>query len=505
MQQSLAVLIVEDRELDAALLVRELRRAGYELFCQRVDNEPAMVTALNRQTWDIVLADYSLPQFNALAALSLVARSGIDVPVIVVSGAVGEEAAVEVMQAGAQDLILKHNLKRLPPAVARELETAKARRERRDSDAKLDCERRLLQQLMQGLPDAICFKDMERRYVRLNDAERANLGIPNDVEVVGKTSGEFMAGNIGQKRRAEEERVLSTGEPLVDCIDEVVGPAGTVRWLSTTKAPIRGPSGEIAGLVEIARDITESKREEQLKDEFVATVSHELRTPLTSIMGAIGLIVGHHAAVVPEEIMRMLTIAMANCRRLTGIVNDTLDIEKIESGKMIFDNKPVEVRTLLDQAIQGHQVMAAQHGVCLRLDEASVECEVMADPDRLNQVITNLLSNAIKFAPAGTDVIAGVERLADRACIEIRDHGPGIPEDYKERVFEKFVQVEATDNRRRGGTGLGLSIAKQIVSHLGGEISFEDAPGGGTIFKVLLHACARSSTQRCEPQPAAAG
>lgn len=495
MQQSLAVLMVEDRELDAALLVRELRRAGYELLCERVDNEPAMVTALNRQTWDIVLADYSLPRFNAVAALSLVASSGIDVPVIVVSGAVGEEAAVEVMKAGAQDLILKHNLKRLPPAVARELETAKSRREKRDSDTKLDCERRLLQQLMQGLPDAICFKDMERRYIRLNDAERANLGIPNNVEVIGETSGAFVASNIGKKRRAEEERVLSTGEPLVDCIDEVVGPAGTARWLSTTKAPIRGPSGEVVGLVEIARDITESKREEQLKDEFIATVSHELRTPLTSIMGSIGLVVGQNAVMLPEKVMRMLTIALANCRRLVEIVNEILDIEKIESGKMSFDNKRVEVRTLLDQAIRANQVIATQNGVCLRLDETSVECEVMADPDRLSQVINNLLSNAIKFAPRNTDVIVGVERLADRACIKIRDYGPGIPEDYKERVFDKFVQVEATDNRQRGGTGLGLSIAKQIVSHLGGKISFEGVPGGGTIFKVLLHACARDSRQ----------
>src|SRR3954468_15581371 len=283
MQQSLAVLIVEDRELNATLLVRELRRAGHEVSYERVDNEPAMLTALNSRAWDIVLTDYSMPQFNALVALSLVARSGLDVPVIVVSGAVGEEAAVELMQAGAQDLVLKHNLKRLPPAVARELETARTRREKRDSDAKLDGERRLLQQLMQGLPEAISFKDLDRRYIRLNDAERANLGILDDVDVIGRTSDSFVASEIARKRCAEEVRVLTKGEPLVGCIDRITGPTGHVRWLSTTKAPIRDPSGEVVGLVEIARDITESKRQEQLKDEFIATVSHELRTPLTSI------------------------------------------------------------------------------------------------------------------------------------------------------------------------------------------------------------------------------
>jgi len=493
MQQTLAVLIVEDRELDATLLVRELRRAGYELCYERVDNEPAMLAALNRQAWDIVLTDYSMPQFNAVVALSLVAKSGLDIPVIVVSGAVGEEAAVEVMQAGAQDLVLKHNLKRLPPAVARELETARTRRDKRASDAKLDGERRLLQQLMQGVPEAISFKDMERRYIRLNDAERANLGIMDDVDVIGRTSDAFVTGEIARKRSAEEERVLTNGEPLVGSIDKIAGPTGTVRWLSTTKAPIRNPSGEIVGLVEIARDITESKRQEQLKDEFIATVSHELRTPLTSIMGTIGLLVGSGAGTLPEKVMRMLTIALANCRRLVGIVNDILDMEKIESGTMTFDSRPVDVRALLDEAVRVNQAMAAQHGVCIRRDETSVECQVVADPDRLTQVIANLLSNAIKFSPADAEVIVGVERSADRACIKIRDHGPGISEDYKERIFEKFVQVEATDNRQRGGTGLGLSIAKQIVSHLDGEIGFEAAPGGGTIFKVLLRACARGS------------
>lgn len=503
MQQSLAVLIVEDRELDATLLVRELRRAGHEVHYERVDNEPAMVAALNRRPWDIVLTDYSMPQFNALVALSLVARSGIDVPVIVVSGAVGEEAAVELMQAGAQDLVLKHNLKRLPPAVARELATARTRREKRASDAKLDGERRLLHQLMQGVPEAISFKDMERRYIRLNDAERVNLGVLGDVDVIGRTSDAFVGGEIARKRRAEEERVLTKGEPLVGSIDKVTGRGGNVRWLSTTKAPIRNPSGEVVGLVEIARDITESKRQEQLKDEFIATVSHELRTPLTSIMGTIGLLVGSGVGTLPAKAMRMLTIALANCRRLVGIVNDILDMEKIETGTMTFDCKPVEVRPLLDEAVRVNQAMAAQHGVCIRLEDTSVECQVVADPDRLTQVINNLLSNAIKFSPLDADVIVGVERSADRACIKIRDYGPGISEDYKERIFEKFVQVEATDDRRRGGTGLGLSIARQIVSHLDGEIGFEAAPGGGTIFKVQLRACALGPAQPSEPQSVA--
>ena len=300
MQQSLSALIVEDREPDAVLLDRELRRSGYQLSYERVDCKSAMTAALNRWAWDIVIADYSMPQFNARAALAVMAKLGLDTPLIVVSGSVGDETAVEVMRAGARDLVLKHNLKRLPPVVARELEAARMRREQRTADAKLDCERQLLQQLMQGIPDAICFKDLQRRYIRLNDAERSNLKIQDNTDVIGETSDRFISPELAQARRAEEERVLATGEPLVDCVDQIIAQDGTIRWLSATKAPIRGPDGEITGIVEIARDITESKRQEQLKNEFIATVSHELRTPLTSIMGSVGTLAAGAAGALPE-------------------------------------------------------------------------------------------------------------------------------------------------------------------------------------------------------------
>jgi hypothetical protein len=495
MRQPLSVLVVEDSEHDAALLIRELRRGGYDPTCERVDCEAAMVAALNRHPWDIVVADYSMPRFNAKAALEVIAQSHTDVPCIVVSGSVGEETAVEVMRAGAQDLVLKHNLRRLPPAIAREVDAARARRARKNADAKLDHERQLLRQLMQGIPDAICFKDNERRYIHLNDAERHILNLPSDTDAIGKTIETCIAPELAQKRRVEEERLLATGEALVGCLEKVVGTDGSARWLSATKAPIRGPDGEIVGLVEIARDITESKRQEQLKNEFVATVSHELRTPLTSIMGSIGFLVGTGAGSLPKTTMRMLEIALDNCRRLVDIVNDILDIEKIESRQVPYDRRPVDALALVEDVIRANRESAQQHSVGVELDPASTRGVVVADPDRLTQVLTNLLSNALKFSPRGSAVILSVEAADDMVCIKVRDHGPGIPPDYKDRIFEKFVQVDATDRRQRGGTGLGLSIAKQIVSQLDGELSFESARGGGTIFKVELHAAEDRSTR----------
>jgi two-component system, OmpR family, sensor histidine kinase VicK len=486
MPQTLHALIAEDSEQDAALLVRELRRGGFGLSYERVESEAAMTAALARQHWDIVLADYSMPQFNARRALAVIAKSGMDIPCIVVSGSVGEETAVEVMRAGAQDLVLKDNLKRLLPAITREIDAARTRRERRAADAELDNERQLLKQLMEGIPDAICFKDVERRYFRLNDVERAILNLASDGDAIGKTADELLTPDLARKRRAEDERVLKNGEALLDCIEKVEDANGSVRWLSATKAPIRNSQEEIVGMVAIARDITERKRQEQLKDEFVATVSHELRTPLTSILGSIGCLAGGAAGALPDPAPRMLEIALNNCQRLVAIVNDILDLEKIEAGEMLYESRPVEMRALATQVIEDNLAFAASHGVALRLHDAAVEGTVHSDPQRLAQVLTNLVSNAVKFSPRNSEVVVSVENRDQAVSVSVRDHGPGIPDDYKSRIFEKFVQVDATDQRQRGGTGLGLTITKQIVDQLDGRIAFEHAPGDGTIFKVTF-------------------
>jgi signal transduction histidine kinase len=307
-----------------------------------------------------------------------------------------------------------------------------------------------------------------------------------------------------RSRQLAEEKVLSTGQPLVGCIEEIADALGSQRWLSATKAPIRGSRGEIVGLVEIARDITETKRQEQIKNEFIATVSHELRTPLTAIMAAVGCLVAGVAGALPERATRMLRIAHGNCQRLSRIVNDILDIEKIESGKMVYHQAAVDVGALVAEAIEGIGGYAEQYRVRVRLEQPAQHFVVLADPARLTQVLANLLSNAIKFSPAEAEVAVAVEDANDNVRISVRDHGPGIPPDYKERIFEKFVQVDAADNRQSTGTGLGLSIARQIVGRLGGEIAFEAAAGGGTIFRVLLRKigdtpAAREAQAEAEP------
>jgi PAS domain S-box-containing protein len=231
-------------------------------------------------------------------------------------------------------------------------------------------------------------------------------------------------------------------------------------------------------------DISERLRSERMKDEFVATVSHELRTPLTSIAGALGLLVKDVAETLSERTARLLTIAHANSQRLVRLVNTILEMEKIESGKVVFVLKRVEVRSLVEQTIEANRGFADGYGVRLRLDAASTACDIRGDPDWLVQVVTNLLSNAIKFTPSGEEVLLAIDKQSGAVRISVRDHGCGVPEHFKGRIFEKFAQADASDARQRGGTGLGLSIVKEIVTRLGGHVGFDDAPGGGAIFFV---------------------
>jgi signal transduction histidine kinase len=240
------------------------------------------------------------------------------------------------------------------------------------------------------------------------------------------------------------------------------------------------------GLLRALRYATERKRLERLKDEFVSTVSHELRTPLTSISGSLGLLMGNAAGNLPAPMARMLAIAHSNSQRLVRLVNDILDIEKMEAGRVVFNFSRVDIQPLVAQAVEANRGFAEGYGVRVRLEGEHAAVAVRADPDRFLQVVTNLLSNAIKFSSPDNEVVVAIEKGTDMVRLTVRDHGPGISVDFKPFIFEKFAQADAGDSRQKGGTGLGLSIVKQIVERLSGEVGFADAPGGGTIFHVQL-------------------
>lgn len=233
-------------------------------------------------------------------------------------------------------------------------------------------------------------------------------------------------------------------------------------------------------------DISEKLRNERLKDEFVSTVSHELRTPLTSITASLALLSAGRAGVIPETASRLVSIAHSNGQRLVRLINDILDIEKIESGKMSLTIKSVNAMAVVKQVIEASKDYADECGVGLKIEGLIRACDVRADSDRLAQVVTNLLSNAIKFSPRGKDVTVAVNEHDGLIRISVRDHGPGVPDKFKTNIFGKFAQADSSDAREKGGTGLGLSIVKQIVDRLGGDVGYESGPGRGSMFYVDL-------------------
>jgi signal transduction histidine kinase len=229
--------------------------------------------------------------------------------------------------------------------------------------------------------------------------------------------------------------------------------------------------------------LEEKKRMEQLKDEFISIASHELRTPLTSIHGSLGLIqAGVGGVEMPPKVLQLLDVARRNTERLVRLVNDMLDIQKIESGAMAFSLLPLEIAPLVEQAVEANQAYARDFGVTLAISGKLPAGWVMADSDRLIQVMTNLISNAVKFSPRGETVSVAAARANGVIRVSVSDHGPGIPNEFRGRIFQKFAQADSSVARRKGGTGLGLNITRAILERLSGRIDFADQEGTGTTF-----------------------
>lgn len=240
-------------------------------------------------------------------------------------------------------------------------------------------------------------------------------------------------------------------------------------------------------------ELLEQKRMEKLKNDFISVISHEVRTPLTSIHGALNLLKTGLGGELNAQGMKLLDAAYRNSQRLVRLVNDLLDLQRIESGTMTFNLRPVDVRSVLEQAIEASQAHAGQLGIRLLLQRAPSSVRVRVDSDRMMQVMMNLLSNAAKFSPRGETVVVEALPREGRVRVQVTDHGPGVPPDFRGRIFQKFAQ--AAPSPERGGSGLGLSITKAIVENMSGHVGFESEPGRTTFYFDLPEWRARPSVR----------
>ncbi|GHG73759.1 hypothetical protein GCM10010919_26870 [Alishewanella longhuensis] len=299
-----------------------------------------------------------------------------------------------------------------------------------------------------------------------------------------------------QRVAESEQRALTTG--LHDVVHRIIRPDGTIRWVHELAKllPLQDNPEQI--LVGSVQDVTDRMLLQQMKDAFISTVSHELRTPVTAISGAITLLNSGKLGEVPAFMQKLLAVAERNSKRLSQLINDLLDIEKLTAGKMPFAIRPLRVENELLQAAENIQPFAHQQKVNINYQCPDATLSVAADALRLQQVLTNLLSNAIKFSPLDSQVWLSAKQVGDTIQFAIKDHGDGIAPEFRSRVFERFAQADGSNLRQSGGTGLGLAICKELVQQMHGDISFETETGKGTTFYFYLPAHTDFSDQPVE-------
>ncbi|MFZ4624359.1 MAG: ATP-binding protein [Rhodoferax sp.] len=236
----------------------------------------------------------------------------------------------------------------------------------------------------------------------------------------------------------------------------------------------------------VIRDLTERQHIERMKDEFLATVSHELRTPLTSVLGALGLLACGAAGILPKPAMTLTEVARRNGERLSHLIDDILDLSKLEGNRLQLQLRPLKLDALLQEAIAANAGYAQRAGVTLGLVLPAQSALVGVDADRFLQVMANLLSNAIKHSSPGDRVEVLLLSDKDGVRVEVRDQGPGISPEFRPHMFEKFSQADGSDSRAKGGTGLGLYITRMLVERMGGRIGVTSTPGAGACFWVTF-------------------
>jgi len=497
MAKRLQALIVEDSEIDAELLLLELRRGGYDVVPRRVETAAEMRASLEEGGWDIVLSDYSLPTFSALAALEVLKSSGLDIPMIIISGTIGEDIAVHALKAGAADFMPKSRLVRLAPAIERELREYQVRRRERDGERERSASEARFRAIMETATEGVVAADQDGCVAYANPAAEKMFGWRSD-ELVGKSLTDLMPERFQQSPPDGLKEYLTSGVArMVGRTVEVMG-----RRRDGTEFPIDLSLGtwtldgktHFAGIM---RDVTERKKVEAqllVADRMVAVgtlsagVAHEINNPLAAIIGNVDLAMRDLSDLIDDhgELQGLLRIqeelvdARDAADRVRKIVRDLRVFSRGEDEQP----GPVDVEHVMESTLR----MAwneIRHRARLVKQYSRVP-PVEASEARLGQVFLNLIMNAAQAMTedraATNEIRISTAMQGDRVIVEVSDTGSGIPPDVMKRLFTPFVTTKPVGV----GTGLGLSICHRIVTSFGGDISVDSKPGVGTRFRIAL-------------------
>jgi len=498
------LLLVDDSEDDRELILMNLRRGGYSPDVKSVDTKEGFEEALDNGEWDLIICDYNMPGFDGLAALGILKERARDIPFILVSGAIGEELAVKAMKAGANDYMMKDNLQRLVPAIERELKEAKLREKHREAQIERD---RLLTVIQNSLNEIYIFDCETLKFQYLNQAASSNLGFDPDTvqDMTPIDINPYLDSAEDYKRIIQP---LLNGELEKDLyLTKHVRKDGSTYPIEIHLQLIRQNDQQFFTAIgfdltdrekdarriqeqkEIAKELAEHSKH---KSEFLANMSHELRTPLNSILLLSKLLLKPDSNTFTENQQKYINVIQQSGKNLLSLINEILDLSKIESGEMELSLEQADLKDLVAGISDLFEPIATEKGLDFSISiYDNCPSNIVTDQLRLEQVLRNLLSNAMKFTEKGRvdlDVLViADEGATDKQIIfAVRDTGIGIPENKQKLVFESFRQADGSTQRKYGGTGLGLSICRQIAELLGGTLTLKSSEETGSTFTLTL-------------------
>jgi PAS domain S-box-containing protein len=382
-------------------------------------------------------------------------------------------------------------------AIAQALGVAISRREMEEA---LVQERNMLRTLIDIIPDSIYVKDTQSRFTEANMAVVRFMGAETRDQVLGKSDFDFYPDQVTKEFYGDEQQIVKTGQPIFNKDEPNKNAKGELRWLLTSKVPLRDSRGQIVGVVGIGRDITELRHAQErlqqakeaaeaanrAKSQFLANMSHEIRTPMNAVISVAKTLSRFDTGNLTPKQREGLEIIYRSSQRLLMLINDILDLSKIESGKIELKLKPLSVDALLAAINSMVRTLNDNPNVEFFVERSpAVPRTIICDAEKLHEILTNILSNSVKFTERG-QIVLKIWVEQDRLHFAVSDTGIGIDKKYIDRIFDEFMQVDGSSTRKYQGSGLGLTICRKMVELLGGQIKAESELGRGTTVTFFV-------------------